>query len=69
MPREPELYRDTLERLRYIAERQCGLKLLYTYEEAAQMIGYKTQTLKNNRTRYGFKGGRVTLERLAKALT
>lgn len=69
MPREKELYRDTLEGLRRIAEQKYGLRMLYTYEEAAQMIGYKTQTLKNNRSRYGFDGGRVTLERLARALT
>ena len=69
MPREKELYRDTLERLRYIAERQCGLKLLYTYEEAAQMTGYNIGTLRNNPERFGFCDARVTLERLAKALT
>lgn len=69
MPREKELYRDTLEGLRRIAEAKYGLRMLYTYEEAAEMIGYKPQTLKNNRERYGFDCGRVTLERLAKALT
>lgn len=45
MPREKELYRDTLERIRKRADEKYPDKLLYTQQEAAAIMGVSTKTL------------------------
>lgn len=62
MPREKELYRDTLERIRKRADELYPDKLLYQQKEAAKIMGVCTKTLQN-------KGlsTLVTAEQLARA--
>lgn len=45
MPREKELYYDTLERIRKRADEIFPNKLLYNQQEAAQILGISTKTL------------------------
>ena len=45
MPREKELYRDTLERFRERADKLFPDKLVYTQTEAAKIVGRSTKTL------------------------
>ncbi len=45
MPREKELYYDTLERIRKRADELYPDKLLYSQKEAAQIVGVSTKTL------------------------
>ena len=45
MPREKELYRDTLERIRQRADEKYPDKLVYSQQEAATIIGVSTKTL------------------------
>ena len=45
MPREKELYQDTLERIRKRADEKYPDKLLYTQQEAAEIMGVSTKTL------------------------
>lgn len=45
MPREKELYRDTLERIRKRADEKFPDKLLYTQKEAAELMGVSTATI------------------------
>ncbi len=45
MPREKELYQDTLERFRKRADELYPTKLLYSQKEAAQIVGVSTKTL------------------------
>lgn len=46
MPREKELYRDTLERFRSRADALFPKKLIYSQEEAAQIVGKSARTLR-----------------------
>lgn len=62
MPREKELYRDTLERIRKRADEKFPDKLLYTQQEAAEIMGISTKTL----YRRGL-GEMITAEQLARA--
>lgn len=62
MPREKELYRDTLERVRTRADQLFPDKLVYTQKEAAQIIGVSPMTL----YRKGLKN-MITAEQLARA--
>lgn len=62
MPREKELYRDTLERICKRADEKFPNKLLYTQKEAAQLMGYSPQTI----CRRGLACG-ITCEQLARA--
>lgn len=62
MPREKELYRDTLERIRKRADDKFPSKLLYTQQEAAVLMGVSTKTL----YRKGL-GTLITTEQLARA--
>lgn len=61
MPREKELYRDTLERIRKRADEKFPNKLLYTQQEAAELMGCCTLTI----YRRGL-GGMITAEQLAR---
>jgi len=45
MPREKELYRDTLERIRNRADKKFPDKLLYSQQEAATIMGVSTKTI------------------------
>lgn len=45
MPREKELYRDTLERIRKRADEKFPDKLLYSQQEAAEIMGVSAKTL------------------------
>lgn len=62
MPREKELYRDTLERIRQRADKKFPDKLLYTQQEAAKIMGVSTKTL----SRHGLSEF-ITAEQLARA--
>lgn len=62
MPREKELYHDTLERIRKRADEMYPTKLLYTQKEAAAIIGRSTKTL----SRRGLSD-LITAEQLARA--
>lgn len=62
MPREKELYRDTLERIRKRADELFPDKLVYTQKEAAQIMGVSPITI----YRKGLKGF-ITAEQLARA--
>lgn len=61
MPREKELYRDTLERIRRRADDKFPDKLIYTQIEAAELMGVSPKTL-------GRKGlsKNITTEQLAR---
>lgn len=69
MPREKELYRDTLEGLRRIASKKYGAKMLYTSAEVADLLGYERRTIYNQAKKFGFVGGRTTLEKIALVLS
>lgn len=60
MPREKELYRDTLERIRQRADQLYPNKLLYNQKEAAQIMGCSTRLY-----RKGLKND-ITAEQLAR---
>lgn len=45
MPREKELYIDTLDRIRKRADQLYPDKLLYAQNEAARIMGVSTKTL------------------------
>ena len=45
MPREKELYRDTLERIRQRADELYPEKLLYEQKEAARIMGVSIKTI------------------------
>ncbi|MDU7338578.1 MAG: hypothetical protein E7L17_10750 [Clostridium sp.] len=62
MPREKELYRDTLERIRARADQLFPDKLVYSQHEAAQIIGVSTKTL----YRRGLCGTFITAEQIAR---
>lgn len=62
MPREKELYRDTLERIRKRADEMYLKKLIYTRSEAAQIMGVSVSTL----YRRGLRDS-ITAEQLARA--
>lgn len=62
MPREKELYRDTLERIRKRADEKFPNKLLYTQNEAARLMGTSKSTI----YRRGL-GTLITAEQLARA--
>ena len=62
MPREKELYRDTLERIRKRADEMYPDKLLYTQQEAAKIMGRSTKTI----SRRGMSD-LITTEQLARA--
>lgn len=61
MPREKELYRDTLERIRTRADQLYPGKLVYTQKEAAQIIGVSPITI----YRRGLKNF-ITAEQIAR---
>lgn len=60
MPREKELYRDTLERIRGRANELYPDKLAYTQQEAAKIMGLTAYKLRNKGIR-----GEITAEQLA----
>lgn len=62
MPREKELYQDTLERFRKRADERFPDKLIYTQKEAAKLLGVSVCTIQ----RHGL-GGNITVEQLARA--
>lgn len=62
MPREKELYRDTLERFRKRADAMYPDRLVYTQKQAAELVGVSVCTLR----RRGL-GGEITVEQLARA--
>lgn len=62
MPREKELYADTLERIRKRADEKFPDKLLYSQQEAAAIMGVCTKTL----YRRGLSD-LITAEQLARA--
>jgi predicted DNA-binding protein (UPF0251 family) len=64
MPREKELYRDTLERIRKRADEKFPDKLLYSQKEAAELMGVSAVTI----CRRGL-GGLITAEQLARAFS
>lgn len=64
MPREKELYRDTLERFRQRADQMYPNKLIYTQKEAALLLGVSTKTLQ----RRGLCS-QITVERLARVFS
>ena len=45
MPREKELYHDTLERIRKRADEKFPNKLLYSQKEAAELMGVSASTI------------------------
>lgn len=61
MPREKELYRDTLERIRNRADAIYPNKLIYSQKEAAFLLGISSKTLQ----RKGLSG-MITAEQLAR---
>lgn len=62
MPREKELYRDTLERIRKRADEMYPEKLLYSQQEAAKIMGVARVTI----SRRGLST-LITAEQLARA--
>ena len=64
MPREKELYRDTLERIRQVADQLYPGKVEYKNKEIAKILGCSVATL----YRRGIKG-RYTAEQLARLLS
>lgn len=62
MPREKELYKDTLERIRKRADEKFPDKLLYNQREAATLMGVSISTI----YRRGL-GEMITAEQLARA--
>lgn len=64
MPREKELYCDTLERIRKRADEKYPDKLLYSQKEAAEIMGVSAITL----YRRGLST-LITAEQLARAFS
>jgi hypothetical protein len=64
MPREKELYRDTLERIRKRADEKFPEKLLYSQQEAALLMGVSSKTLYNRGL-----STLITAEQLARAFS
>ncbi len=62
MPREKELYHDTLDRIRIRADEKFPNKLLYSQKEAAELMGCSAMTIH----RKGLSG-MITAEQLARA--
>lgn len=62
MPREKELYRDTLERIRKRADEKFPNKLIYSQQEAAALMGCSAKTI----SRRGLSE-MITAEQLARA--
>ena len=62
MPREKELYSDTLERIRKRADEKFPDKLIYNQQEAAQIMGVSVSTLYRNGLHQD-----ITAEQLARA--
>ena len=62
MPREKELFLPTLERIRQRADSLYPNKLLYTQQEAANIMGVSTKTM----SRRGLSE-LITAEQLARA--
>lgn len=56
-----ELYPETLERFRQIADEKCPGKALFTQKEAAEVLGVTDRTLRNK----GIEGSMITIEQLA----
>ena len=61
MPKEKELYRDTLERIRTRADQLFPDKLVYSQKEAAQIVGVSPMTI----SRKGLKN-MITAEQIAR---
>ena len=61
MPREKELYRDTLERIRQRADELYPEKLLYEQKEAARIMGVSIKAIQ----RRGLSN-MITCEQLAR---
>lgn len=64
MPREKELYRDTLERVRKRADELFPNKLIYNSKEVAKILGWSLSKL----YRRGMQG-EYTAEQLARRLS
>ena len=64
MPREKELYRDTLERVRKRADELFPEKMIYTTKDISKILGRSQSTL----YRWGIKG-KYTAEQLARRLS
>ena len=62
MPREKELYRDTLDRFRQVADQKRPGKLLFKQGEMAELLEVSPQTL----ARKGLTGDFITLEQAAR---
>lgn len=62
MPREKELYHDTLERFRKRADEKFPDQLIYTQKQAAEILGVSVKTIQ----RHGL-GADITVEKLARA--
>lgn len=62
MPREKELYHDTLERFRKRADEKFPDQLIYTQKQAAEILGVSVKTIQ----RRGL-GADITVEKLARA--
>jgi len=62
VPREKELYHDTLERIRQRADEKFPDRLIYSQQEAALIMGISAKTLQ----RRGLSG-MITAEQLARA--
>lgn len=59
--KDKELYRDTLERFRKIADENYPGKLLFTQKEAAALLDVNDRTLRKK----GLEGSMLTIEQLA----
>lgn len=64
MPREKELYRDTLERIRKRADELYPNKLVYNQQQAATIMGVCARSI----ARKGLNAF-ITAEQLARAFT
>lgn len=62
MPREKELYQDTLERFRKRADEKFPNQLIYNQKQAAELLGVSVSTI----SRHGL-GTFITVEQLARA--
>lgn len=63
MPREKELYHDTLERIRQRADEKYPDKLIYNQHEASDILGISVSTIQ----KHGITGKLITAEQLARA--
>lgn len=62
MPREKELYHDTLERFRKRADEKFPDQLIYTQKQAAEILGVSVKTIQ----RRGLSTD-ITVEKMARA--